>query len=156
MKINYIIFVLFFILSSCTKEPADIVDVNTDPVDTVDPNNNPADTFIIYTYQGSWRYEDLIIQNGIIHIDTTYTGELELCISTDSIKRNAGTFLEDYLAKTSLINDSMVYMRKICQTCKYNSRIKMSPDEKSVTYFIEYYSQGSGGPAKYTFEGMRN
>lgn len=134
MKELYVI-VIVFLLSSCSKE--------TD------------NTFTTYTYQGTWRYEDLIIQNGIIHIDTTYTGELELSISNDSIKRNPGSSLEEYLAKTSLINDSLVYMRHKCVTCKMNSWIKISPNEKSVHYIHVRASQGPGGPARRTFVGIR-
>ncbi len=175
MKNYYIIFALIFALVSCTKDPADTVipitdpvdtvdpntdpvdtiDPNTDPVDTVDPNTNPADTFETFTFHGIWRYEDYKIENGIIQIDTSYPGELDVNISNDSIKIKAGTAFEEYLAKTSLINDSLVYMRKKCTTCKSNSLIKLTPDEKSVTYVYMGYSP-LGGPPKYTFVGERN
>lgn len=166
MKNYYIIFASIFILSSCSKDPdyttatikdpVDTIDIIKDPIDTSEPNTNPADTFETFTYQGIWRYTDLIIDNGIIQIDTSYPGNLDVSISHDSIKISAGTWDERYLAKTSLINDSLVYMRKKCTTCKSNSLIKISSDEKSVTYIRENYPQGQGGPAKYTFVGERN
>lgn len=167
---NSVIFIclLTLLITSCSKDypynPNDKQDpvivpdtLNvTDTINTPDTITTPdtiINPYVKYTYEGNWRYTDYkIVQNvGIVQIDTTYPGILELNISSDTIKEIPDFH---YLKKSDLIQDSMVWMRAFIYL-NLGARIDLSTDEKEVKYLREFYSP-QGGPSRFYFEGNRN
>ena len=152
---NLILPLLLFasLIISCTKENPPIIEVPIVIPDTVTPPDTIINPYVKYTYEGNWRYTDYkIVQNvGIVQIDTTYPGILELNISSDTIKEIPDFH---YLKKSDLIQDSMVWMRAFIYL-NLGARIDLSTDEKEVKYLREIYSP-QGGPSRFYFEGNRN
>ena len=152
---NLILPLLLFasLIISCTKENPPIIEVPIVIPDTVTTLDTIINPYVKYTYEGNWRYTDYkIVQNvGIVQIDTTYPGILELNISSDTIKEIPDFH---YLKKSDLIQDSMVWMRAFIYL-KLGARIDLSIDEKEVKYLREIYSP-QGGPSRFYFEGNRN
>ncbi|MBP9127078.1 MAG: hypothetical protein KBF79_14820 [Saprospiraceae bacterium] len=152
---NLILPLLLFasLIISCTKENPPIIEVPIVIPDTVTTPDTIINPYVKYTYEGNWRYTDYkIVQNvGIVQIDTTYPGILELNISSDTIKEIPDFH---YLKKSDLIQDSMVWMRAFIYL-KLGARIDLSIDEKEVKYLREIYSP-QGGPSRFYFEGKRN
>ena len=141
------------LIISCTKENPPIIEVPIVIPDTVTTPDTIINPYVKYTYEGNWRYTDYkIVQNvGIVQIDTTYPGILELNISSDTIKEIPDFH---YLKKSDLIQDSMVWMRAFIYL-NLGARIDLSTDEKEVKYLREFYSP-QGGPSRFYFEGNRN
>ena len=152
---NLILPLLLFasLIISCTKENPPIIEVPIVIPDTVTTPDTIINPYVKYTYEGNWRYTDYkIVQNvGIVQIDTTYPGILELNISSDTIKEIPDFH---YLKKSDLIQDSMVWMRAFIYL-NLGARIDLSIDEKEVKYLREIYSP-QGGPSRFYFEGKRN
>ena len=152
---NLILPLLLFasLIISCTKENPPIIEVPIVIPDTVTTPDTIINPYVKYTYEGNWRYTDYkIVQNvGIVQIDTTYPGILELNISSDTIKEIPDFH---YLKKSDLIQDSMVWMRAFIYL-NLGARIDLSTDEKEVKYLREIYSP-QGGPSRFYFEGKRN
>ena len=152
---NLILPLLLFasLIISCTKENPPIIEVPIVIPDTVTTPDTIINPYVKYTYEGNWRYTDYkIVQNGgIVQIDTTYPGILELNISSDTIKEIPDFH---YLKKSDLIQDSMVWMRAFIYL-NLGARIDLSIDEKEVKYLREIYSP-QGGPSRFYFEGNRN
>ncbi len=148
-----LLLMLTLLITSCSKENPAIIEVPIVIPDTITTPDTIINPYVKYTYEGNWRYTDFIIdQNvGIIHIDTTYPGILELNISSDTIKE-----IPDYhyLKKSDLIQDSMVWMRAFSYV-KMGARIDLSTDEKDVKYLYELY-RPQGGPIRHYFTGHRN
>lgn len=139
MKIsNFLILILIVLLVSCTKE--------TDPIDE-------PQIYEKKVYNGNWRYTNYYLKMnvGIIKIDTTYPGTLELNISQDSIKSDNDFFK---IAKSMLLTDSLAPMRPDGY-CRCNGMIELSPDEKNVRYVLERYPQNAIGTMKYLFIGEK-
>ena len=156
---NSVIFIclLTLLITSCTKDYPYNPNDKQDPVIVPDTLNVPdtiINPYVKYTYEGNWRYTDYkIVQNvGIVQIDTTYPGILELNISSDTIKNIP--YIQ-HLRKGDLIQDSMVWMKQT-YNCRCGARIDLSSDEKEVKYLFESYPQGQGGPSRYYFTGNRN
>jgi len=152
---NLILPLLLFasLIISCTKENPPIIEVPIVIPDTVTTPDTIINPYVKYTYEGNWRYTDYkIVQNvGIVQIDTTYPGILELNISSDTIKNIP--YIQ-HLRKGDLIQDSMVWMKQT-YNCRCGARIDLSSDEKEVKYLREFYSP-QGGPSRFYFEGNRN
>jgi len=152
----YCLLLLTIFIISCSKEYPYNPNDKKDPLivpDTLNIPDTTANVFHKYIYEGEWHYTDYKIINnvGIVKIDTTYPGTLELNVSSDTIKNIP--YIQ-YLPKSRLIKDSLVWMESVFN-CRCGARIDISPDDINVKYLFESYPQGQGGPSRYVFSGVK-